>query len=334
MPSNADAVVLNVTETGATGSSYLSIWPAGAARPTVSSLNFTPGETIPNQVTVKLGASGQVSIFNASGNADVIVDVTGYYDTNTGDGYNSVTPARILDSRPGPGNVGGFTTPWTSGLSRDLQVGGAGGVPSDADAVVLNVTVTGTTAGSYLSIWPQGATRPTVSSLNWTVGETIPNAVTVKLATNGKISLYNLTGNADVIVDVAGYFKASTGKLFHPLTPGRILDSRPGPGNVGGYTTPWGAGTSRNLTVAGVAGVLAGADSVVANVTVTNTSNSSFLTIWPQGASRPTVSSLNWSAGETIPNAATVKLSGGGAISIFNNGGSVDAICDVSGYYA
>jgi hypothetical protein len=334
VPSNAAAVVLNVTETGATGSSYLSIWPAGAARPTVSSLNFTPGETIPNQVTVKLGAGGQVSIFNAGGNADVIVDVTGYYDTNTGDGFTSVTPARILDSRPGPGNVGGFTTPWASGVSRDLQVGGVGGVPSDADAVVLNVTVTGTTAGSFLSIWPQGAVRPTVSSLNWVAGETIPNAVTVKLAANGKISLYNLAGNADVIVDVAGYFKAGTGKVFYPLTPGRILDSRPISDNVGGYTTPWGAGTSRNLTVGGVPGVLTGADSVVVNVTVTNTSSSSYLTLWPQGASRPTVSSLNWTTGETIPNAATVKLSAGGAISIYNNGGSVDAICDVAGYYA
>ena len=90
-----------------------------------------------------------------------------------------------------------------------------------------------------------------------------------------------------MIVDVAGYFKASTGKLFHPLTPGRILDSRPGLGNVGGYTTPWGTATSRNLAVSGVAGVLAGADSVVANVTVTDTTSSSFLTIWPQGATRP-----------------------------------------------
>jgi hypothetical protein len=333
VPSDADAVVLNVTETGATGSSYLSIWPAGASHPTVSSLNFTPGETIPNQVTVKLGAGGQVSIFNAGGNADVIVDVTGYYDTNTGDGFTSVTPARILDSRPGPGNVGGFTTPWGAGVSRDLQVGGAGGVPADADAVVLNVTVTGTTAGSYLAIWPQGASRPTVSSLNWTAGETIPNAVTVKLAANGKISLYNLTGNANVIVDVAGYFKAGTGKLFHPLSPGRILDSRPIADNIGGYTTPWGAGESRTVAVAGVAGVLTGADSVVANVTVTNTTSSSFLTLWPQGASRPTTSSLNWITGETIPNAATIKLSASGAISIFNSSGTVDAICDVAGYY-
>ncbi len=335
VPSNADAVVLNVTETGATGSSYLSLFPAGSARPTASSLNFTSGETIPNQVTVKLGTSGAVSIFNAGGNADVVVDVTGYYDTNTGDGFTSLTPARILDSRPGTGNVGGFTTPWGAGTSRDLQVGGVGGVPSDADAVVLNVTVTGTTAGSFLSIWPQGSVRPTASSLNWTSGETIPNAVTVKLnAANGKISLYNLTGNTDVIVDVAGYFKAGTGKAFYPLAPGRILDSRPGSGNVGGYATPWAVGTSRNLSVAGFGGVLSGADSVVANVTVTDTTSSSFLSIWPQGASRPTVSSLNWTAGETIPNAVTVKLSSGGAISLYNAGGQVDAILDVAGYYA
>ena len=79
------------------------------------------------------------------------------------------------------------------------------GVLASADAVVANVTVTGTTAGSFLSVWPQGASRPTVSSLNWTAGETIPNAVTVKLGV-GQLSMYNLTGNVDVITDVAGWY--------------------------------------------------------------------------------------------------------------------------------
>ncbi len=334
VPADADAVVLNVTVTGATAGSFVSVFPAGAATPTVSDLNFTSGETIANQVTVKLGAGGQVSVLNFAGNVDILADVTGYYDTSSGDGFTSLTPARILDSRPGTGNTGGFNSPWGPGVSRDVSVGGLGGVPADADAVVLNVTVTGPTAGSFLSIWPQGSTRPTVSSLNFTAGETIPNAVTVKLnAANGKISVYNLTGNVDVIIDVAGYFQAGTGKLFHPLTPARILDSRPGVGNIGGFASPWGPGVTRSLAVTGAGGVPSGADSVVANVTATNSTADSYLTVFPQGASRPTASNVNWSAGETIANAVTVKLSAGGQISLYNLTGNVDVLTDIAGYY-
>ncbi len=334
VPVDADAVVLNVTVTDPTTAGYLSIYPSGASRPTVSSLNFTAGETIPNQVTVKLGTGGRISIYNFSGNVDVVADVTGYYDSGSGDGFTSVSPTRILDSRPGVGNTGGYSTPWSTATTRDVQVGGLGGVPANADAVVLNVTVTGTTGSSYLSLWPQGSSRPTVSSLNWTAGETIPNAVTVKLnAGNGKVSVFNLAGNADVIVDVAGYFLPGTGKLFHPLAPARVLDSRPGVGNVGGYATPWGSGTTRSLAMVGAGGVPSGADTVVVNATVTDATAASYLSMWPEGGPRPVVSSLNWVAGETIANAASVKLSGGG-LSLYNAGGQVDVICDVAGYYA
>ncbi len=309
------------------------MYPSGATPPTVSDLNFGAGQTIANQVTVKVGASGKVSIFNNGGQVNVIADVTGYYASATGDGFSSLAPARILDSRPGLGNTGGYSSPWGAGVSRDVAVGGRGGVPANADAVVLNVTATDTTASSFLSVWPQGSARPTVSSINWTPGETIPNAVTVKLNTaNGEVSVYNLTGSGDVIIDVAGYFLPGSGELFHPLTPARVLDSRPGAINYGAYASPWATDTTRTVTVAPLAGVLASADSVVANVTVTNATAGSFLSVWPQGASRPLVSSLNWTPGETIPNAVTVKL-GAGQVSMYNLSGNVDVITDVAGWY-
>ena len=87
------------------------------------------GEVIPNAVTVKLGSTGDVSVFNLSGNVDVIIDVAGYYQSGTGKQFHPLTPARILDSRPGTGNAGGYTSPWTTGLSRTVAVGGQGGVP-------------------------------------------------------------------------------------------------------------------------------------------------------------------------------------------------------------
>ncbi len=333
VPVDADSVVLNVTVTDTTGSSFLTLWPTGQSRPTASSLNWIPGEVIPNSVTVKLGTSGNISVFNYSGSTDVVIDVAGYYDGNTGDGYTSLSPVRILDSRAGAGNVGAYATPWVAGTTRSVAVGGLGGVPVDADSVVLNVTVTDTTGSSFLTLWPTGQSRPTASSLNWIPGEVIPNSVTVKLGTSGNISVFNYSGSTDVVIDVAGYYQPGTGNLFHALAPVRILDSRAGAGNVGAYATPWVAGTTRSVAVGGLGGVPVDADSVVLNVTVTDTTGSSFLTLWPTGQSRPTASSLNWIPGEVIPNSVTVKLGTSGNISVFNYSGSTDVVEDVGGWF-
>jgi hypothetical protein len=331
VPADAQAVVLNVTVTGTTSGSYLSIWPKGKNRPTVSSLNWQAGWTIPNAVTVKVGEEGRISIFNFAGSADVIVDVVGYYSSGTGAGYSTLSPSRIVDSRPAR-QVGPFSTPWQAATTRDVVVAGVAGVPADAQAVVLNVTVTGTTSGSYLSIWPKGQDRPTVSSLNWQAGWTIPNAVTVKVGEDGKVSMFNYAGDAHVIVDVAGYFKSGTGAEFHPVDPVRIQDSRAG-SPIGLYATAWGLETSRNVSVTGVGSVPVGANAVLLNVTVTGTTSDSYLSVWPKGQSRPTVSSLNWRAGWTIPNAVTGKVGADGAVSVFNNAGSTHVIADVAGWY-
>lgn len=70
---------MNVTVTGTTDRSYLSVWPAGQARPTVSSLNWQPGWTIPNSVTATVGSGGNIRAFNNRGQTEVIADVAGWY---------------------------------------------------------------------------------------------------------------------------------------------------------------------------------------------------------------------------------------------------------------
>ena len=56
-----------MTATGPTGSSYLTAFPTGVARPTASNLNFPPGWTGANAVTVPVGTGGQVDIYNHLG---------------------------------------------------------------------------------------------------------------------------------------------------------------------------------------------------------------------------------------------------------------------------
>jgi hypothetical protein len=75
------AVVLNVTITDPSAGSYLTVYPSGSAVPTASNLNFSPGQTVPNLVVVKVGSGGMVNVYNAAGATDVIFDVAGWYST-------------------------------------------------------------------------------------------------------------------------------------------------------------------------------------------------------------------------------------------------------------
>jgi hypothetical protein len=345
--SGAAAAVLNVTVTNPTQLGFLTVWPTGSPRPTASNLNFVAKQTVPNLVEVGLGTNGQVSVFSATGTVDVIVDVEGYTAplSTAGQGlYNPLTPARITDTRNNSGqpNAGHHLV---SGVALNVQVTGAGGVPGSPGhaggvaAVALNVTVTNPTKASFLTVWPTSPTPPTASNLNFTAGETVPNRVIVPVNQNGQVSIINGAGTADVIVDVAGYFTdasnpAATGVQFTPISPVRITDTRPHSGlpNAGQTLGPRG---TLPIQVTGASGIpTTGVVATVLNVTVTNATQLSFLTVWPQGVTMPNASDLNWTKGTTIPNVVVVKLGTTGEVSVFNFAGTVDVIVDASGWYS
>ena len=359
LPAGATAAVLNVTVTNTTAPSFLTAWPAGTTRPVVSNLNWVAGQTVANLAEVTLGASNQVSFYNNTGSTDVVVDLEGYVGTSLGAGtglYNPLPPARICDTRAAvsgvvasnPCNNNGTGT-GTLGPAATLavQVTGNGGVPpSGVAAVVLNVTATNTTAASYFSVWPVGASQPIVSNLNWVAGQTVPNRVIVPLGTGGKVNVFNYAGSADLVIDVGGWFTdnsnaGATGQLYNALSPTRICDTRAVQAGLIAANecnhNGTGTGTLGNATavvqVTGQGGVVSGATAVVANVTVTNTTASSYLTVWPDGATQPLVSYLNWVAGQTVPNLVVVKLGADGAVDLFNYAGSTDVAVDVEGYY-
>ena len=72
---------------------------------------------------------------------------------------------------------------------------------------------------------------------------------------------------------------------------------------------------------------------VVLNLTATQPSARSYVTVWPTGSDQPVASSLNFAAGETIPNQVIAKVGLNGSISLYNDDGSVDLIADVVGCY-
>ncbi len=339
VPAGATAVVVNVTAVDQSAGGFFTVYPTGLLRPLASNLNFSAHETVPNLVTVGLGG-GSITIYNGVGTANAVIDLEGYYARyggGTAGEYVPVVPARITDTRPGSGKPNARMT-LGQGAILNVQVTSAGGIPSTGvSAVVMNVTATNTSAASFFTVYPTGQARPLASNLNWTAGVTVPNRVIVPVGSWGQVSFYNGVGSADLIVDVNGYFTDSTlaGASFTALSPARLVDTRNG---TGGFNSPLGQGASMVVTVAGNGGVpmMASAtppSAVVLNVTVDGPTAASDLVVWPDGASPPVASDLNFVPGQTVPNLVIVKLSAGGKIDIRNDFGSTSVIIDVVGWY-
>ena len=266
------------------------------------------------------------NLWFTEGTADDVVDFTldvpGPAST-----YHPVTPYRLFDTRDGTGGVP--ARPLGPGGVLTVTAAGAGPLPSTGlTALVLNVTVTDETSAGYLSVWPEGSTRPLVSALNFTAGDTVPNLVHVAVGSSGEVSFYNALGSVDVLADVAGYYTAGTGPdgLFNPLLPYRVLDTR--------QSAPIAAGGTVGVQVTGVGGVPpGGVSAVVVNLTATNATAPSFISAWPDGSPRPTASNLNFLPGQTVPNRAVVKVGVDGRIDLYNLAGTADLVVDVDGWF-
>ena len=209
VPASARAVVVNLTATGGTAPTFVTAYPGDGAMPLASSLNVAAGETRPNLVTVKLGDDGTIALSNHAGRVHLIVDVVGYYDGSHSPGGRMVTgnPARLFDTRD---------------TNQPLGPGGRGYIDFSDDrgcviveAVVMNVTATGPTAASYLTVYPDSGSVPLASSLNVVAGQTIANLVMVQVPDSGVVWFYNNSGRVHLVADLVGVVTRST-----PSSPG------------------------------------------------------------------------------------------------------------------
>jgi Tol biopolymer transport system component len=210
VPEEATAVVLNVTATAVSATSAdVRVYPTptGEQKPLVSNLNMVRGQTVANLVTVTVGASGKVRFLPSAGDLHLVVDLAGYYLAGSGNAFVPVTPARFLDSRSGTG-----TMPAKLGGAQfaDLKVAGSRGVPTNASAAVLNLTVTGVDAVStHITAYPKpasGTAVPTASNLNTVGGDTRANLAIVQTGDDGRVRLRNNLGSLHLVGDLAGYF--------------------------------------------------------------------------------------------------------------------------------
>lgn len=333
------AVVLNITTVGQTGHTFLTVWPTGTPRPLASNLNPNPGIIQPNLVVAKVGDGGQISIFNNTGDVHVIADVQGWFPAPLGTAFNPLLPARVLDSRAGQPTIDGAGSGAGSigaGQTMSFKVTGRGGVPATGvAAVVINITATGQTAPTFLTVFPTGTTRPNSSDLNPNPAVTAANVVIARVGADGMVSIYNNSGTVDVIGDVQGWFPI--GSTFTSLDAARVLDTRAGFTTIDGIAQGGGAlrpASTVTVKVTGRAGVPAsGVGAVVLSVIAVNQTHDTFLTVYPSSNPRPNASNLNPMPGLVAPNLVIARVGATGEVTIYNNAGTVDVIADVHGWF-
>ncbi len=127
---------------------------------------------------------------------------------NAGAGFFTLTPCRVVDTRNAPGSWGGPAL--GAGTDRIFVFAGQCGIPSTARAVAINVAVTQPTAGpGFLSLYPGGTSRPVVSTLNYSSGQTRATNAVVPVGAAGDLVVrcQQGSGTAQVVIDVSGYFE-------------------------------------------------------------------------------------------------------------------------------
>ena len=248
-----------------------------------------------------------------------------------------VTPCRVVDTRRPDGPFGGphLGSAWIFTRSFPIPQSGCG-IPASAKAYSLNVTVVPYEPLSYLTLWPAGQLQPTVSTLNSWTGIVVANAAIVPAGTEGAVNVY-ATGFTNLILDIDGYFDASSGAdsyAFYPLTPCRVADTRGPAGTFG--APPMHAAESRDFPIPlGACATPATASAFSLNVTVVPdpaTGYLSYLTAWPAGSPRPNVSTLNSWTGKVVANAALVRVGTNESISVYATD-PTSLILDINGYF-
>lgn len=319
VPEDAISATMTLTVTLTDDRGHLTAWPGGA-QPVASNLNYGPHENRSNSTVVRLADDGSLQLYTYA-STHLVVDVTGYWIRSSGGTtsgrFVADAPQRLLDTRlSGQSPFGPF---------EQRVVPLPAGVPSDATALAINVTMDQTLGASWFAAFPANLTeRPLVSAVNSDGTDQIrAGSLIVPVSPEGFKLVGKLGGH--VVVDYLGYFTGesaamSTTGLFVPQAPGRVVDTRQG---AGGPI----AGQSSIDVGTGVPG-----SGVIVNLTMVQPAAPNWLRAWEKGAAMPATSSVNATSEPAVANLAIIGQSDGQQLSIFSKVNS-HVVVDVAGWF-
>ena len=174
---------------------------------------FTAADAGSHTFSVTLKTAGTSSVTATDTVTGTITGTqSGILVQSFGASYFTVPEVRVLDSRPGTGHIGAAL--FHSRVKQNFAVATvASGVPTNAVAVTGNVTVVGQKRGGYVTVAPAltSGVQPPTSTINFPLGDTRANGMTVPLGPGGTLdAMYWTTSTADtidLIFDVTGYFR-------------------------------------------------------------------------------------------------------------------------------
>ena len=328
VPADAPAASLNVAAVAPDGDGHLTVFPCGSGRPDTSNVNFTTGRNSASAVLTQIGTLGHVCVYTST-TTDVMVDLNGWFPLTAG--YTSLSPQRVADTRVGePVAQPPVKAPVPAGGTLPVTIAGSFSVPADAGAVALTVTAVKPVGAGHVTVYPCGESAPLASNINFADGQTTPNAVLVRVGAGGQVCV-NTSSTADILVDLDGWMAQPPG--YTAQAPVRIADSRPG--EPVAFPFPKGpipAGTTVEIPLGGFFGVPADVSAATLNVTATQPDAAGHLRVFPCGSPLPTTSSLNFSAGQTVANAALTAVGSGGKVCVYT-GATTQLIVDLNGWY-
>ncbi|HEY3485704.1 MAG TPA: aryl-sulfate sulfotransferase, partial [Ilumatobacteraceae bacterium] len=312
VPAGATAVALTITADRAAEPGFLTAHPCGSSLPLLSNVNVNTRGPTSNLALVGLDATRAVCIFS-SGRTDVIIDIVGHVAPG-GAPMREIEPARVLDTRnPNlrpPDLTGQAPVTRVLEVSRDQL-----GVPTDATAVIVNLTATEASGYGYLTAFPCNGTRPGTSNVNYDRGVDRANTAIMALGPQGSLCVQSAVSTTHVLIDVIGWFGGAgddVRALAFQSAPVRVADSRVG---LGGWTTPFSAGETRVLHPTEAGRLPDGTRVAVFGVIATRAVQSGFLQFRPCGSDAD-VSSLNFVAGVDLTNVVTVPLADDGTVCV------------------
>lgn len=335
VPADANGALVNITVSSSTDG-WMAAWPTGERQPKTSVMNYNANSYQAVTTFVKLNATGSLDLGGESG-ANVIIDVLGYtVSSSVTSLFDETTllnvPTRVIDTRTDVnGSLRGYLSP------RTYILAGKGGIPSNASAVIANITTTDHAQDGWITFWPSGNPKPETSNLYYQKSKpAMANFAVLKLGSNGGIDVVGGNG-VNVLIDVAGYIIKGVGEVSNPagqihLLPqsARIVDTRPNSGLDGSGVPLKGSSIPNKYTIAGIANVPGDTVGAIITVTALNYTGNSWVSVFPAGTISGT-SNLSLSSGQAaIANTAVVKLNNR-AIDVVGPQGT-NVLIDVIGY--
>lgn len=207
----ASGGLLTVTVRGAGAAGGLRLHAAGDPVPGMSALRFAAGDVVTGSVLARADGSGHTTLVNASATpVTVSVDLQGVYAPAGVPGglqYLPLPPARLVRTATDVG----ITGPLTAGRVASFPVTGRRGVPATGAAAVLLSAMASASADTSLAVWTDGRALPGTRPLRPRAGRPAADALAVVPSAAGLVAARSTAGTTQLVVDVAGYFRAPPG---------------------------------------------------------------------------------------------------------------------------